>query len=546
MPIVSRELRVAARRAATFWLRSAGALAVILLATAVFLITLDSPAKDRGITLFAWLAAAELLACLFQGVRFTADCISEEKREGTFGLLFLTDLKGYDVVIGKLAATSLNAFYSLLASVPVLAVPVLLGGVTGGEVLRVALVLVNTLFFSLAAGVFVSSLSVSSRRALAGTFLLILLVAAGPPLAGVVGAARNASGQFPEHWLIPSPGYTLSQAFDFFYVSNPQSFWVSLGIAHALAWLFLAASSVIAPRSWQDRPAGVAALRWRDRWLFWSHGNTDTRSAFRRRLLAKNPFFWLSARSRLKPAAVWAALLILGCLWLWGAVKFRDDWFYPWLYALTGLVLNCVLKVWVALETGRQLAEDHKSGALELLLSTPLQVREIVHGQWLALVRQFFGPLLFVLGVGAVLLVAGCRHPEIGGYSRGWVFPWLLSMVLMPADLMALHYLGMWNALTARTPVRAVTTGVLRILVLPWALVGIIGVFVGILSIYVPPLVQGDWFWFWIWLWFGLSVVIDLAFGSWAYYKLMTQFRAAAAQRYSRPPRAWRRLLGKA
>jgi hypothetical protein len=59
----------------------------------------------------------------------TADCISSEKREGTLGLLFLTDLKGYSVILGKMLATSLNSFYALTAIFPVLAIPLLLGGI---------------------------------------------------------------------------------------------------------------------------------------------------------------------------------------------------------------------------------------------------------------------------------------------------------------------------------------------------------------------------------------------------------------------------------
>ncbi|HQU46125.1 MAG TPA: hypothetical protein PK867_25150, partial [Pirellulales bacterium] len=41
----------------------------------------------------------------------TADCISSERREGTLGLLFLTDLRGHDVVLGKLVVAGLGAFY---------------------------------------------------------------------------------------------------------------------------------------------------------------------------------------------------------------------------------------------------------------------------------------------------------------------------------------------------------------------------------------------------------------------------------------------------
>ena len=37
-------------------------------------------------------------------------------------------LKGYDVVLGKLVAGSLNAVYSVVAMLPMLAIPLLMGG----------------------------------------------------------------------------------------------------------------------------------------------------------------------------------------------------------------------------------------------------------------------------------------------------------------------------------------------------------------------------------------------------------------------------------
>ena len=55
-----------------------------------------------------------------------------------------------------------------------------------------------------------------------------------------------------------------------------------------------------------------------------------------------------------------------------------------------------MLKLWITTEAGQQLAVDKKSGAFELLLSTPLTVRDMVRGQWLALRRQFLKPLAAV------------------------------------------------------------------------------------------------------------------------------------------------------
>src|SRR4029450_9547413 len=104
------------------------------------------------------------------GVFRTADCVSEEKRDSTLGLLFLTDLKGYDIVFGKLAATSLNAFYGLLALFPVMAIPLLVGGVTVNEFWRVVLVALNNMFFSLAVGLFCSAIGRDERKAMATAF----------------------------------------------------------------------------------------------------------------------------------------------------------------------------------------------------------------------------------------------------------------------------------------------------------------------------------------------------------------------------------------
>src|SRR4030095_13140978 len=105
-----------------------------------------------------------LILCSFTGVFITADCLSEEKREGTLGLLFLTDLKGYDVVLGKLIATSLASLTGLLTIFPVLGIVSFLGGVSPGEFWRVMLALLNTLFFSLATGLVASAANVSERK----------------------------------------------------------------------------------------------------------------------------------------------------------------------------------------------------------------------------------------------------------------------------------------------------------------------------------------------------------------------------------------------
>jgi ABC-type transport system involved in cytochrome c biogenesis permease component len=140
LPVVERELRVQARSKAAFRIRLTAA------ATAcgiVFLLLLArSDPAQAGHSVFTVLAWMALVFCLVEGARTTTDTLSSEKREGTLGLLFLTDLKGYDVVLGKLAGTSLNSLYGALAIFPALAIPLITGGVTPGEFWRLVLVLV--------------------------------------------------------------------------------------------------------------------------------------------------------------------------------------------------------------------------------------------------------------------------------------------------------------------------------------------------------------------------------------------------------------------
>src|SRR5262245_39121664 len=150
LPIVARELRVVARRRNTFLIRVAVAfIAIAVVAWMALTSPAGRPPHEAGRDIFGTLSVLAFVFCLMAGIRTTADCISCEKRDGTLGLLFLTDLKGYDVVTGKLAATSLGVVYALGAIFPVLALPLLLGGITAKEAGWMMLTLLNTLFFSL-------------------------------------------------------------------------------------------------------------------------------------------------------------------------------------------------------------------------------------------------------------------------------------------------------------------------------------------------------------------------------------------------------------
>ncbi|MCX8107364.1 MAG: ABC transporter permease, partial [Verrucomicrobiae bacterium] len=171
LPVVERELRVAARQRQVFWTRMVSAGGAVL--CGYLFLWFVSPFRGpmgTGGQLLSMLSILAFALCVIAGPVLTSDAISAEKREGTLGLLFLTDLHGLDVVLGKLVAASVSAVLALLAALPVMSITVLLGGVQLGDMLRTALVLESTLFVSLAAGILMSACCVQWRSSLALTW----------------------------------------------------------------------------------------------------------------------------------------------------------------------------------------------------------------------------------------------------------------------------------------------------------------------------------------------------------------------------------------
>ena len=105
LPVAERELRVASRRRNTFWTRIVAAAITLVIGGIIYGLQSWAPFTGGttavGSVVFQALTGMCLAGTLGAGLFFTSDCLSEEKREGTIGFLFLTDLRGHDVVFGS-------------------------------------------------------------------------------------------------------------------------------------------------------------------------------------------------------------------------------------------------------------------------------------------------------------------------------------------------------------------------------------------------------------------------------------------------------------
>ena len=222
MPILSRELLSRSRSRATYWTRSAVALVGLLVCLeSVAGAPVSNPAKLGNYVFNAIVLVAFLVSCSVS--LLAADAISAERREGTLGLLFLTRVRAIDVLLGKLSSVGITSLGALAAFLPVLMIPVLAGGITGGEASRKGLALLNLLFFALIAGLCASAAQQERFRAVRATLLILGGVLFVPFLPFAIGA-----GGWFHVFSAVSPLVTLLWAGEGHYTSSANFFWGSV------------------------------------------------------------------------------------------------------------------------------------------------------------------------------------------------------------------------------------------------------------------------------------------------------------------------------
>ena len=224
LPVITRELQVQARQWPTYWVRViVGFIGTLLCSLYLELSSWFGNSAVSGQPAFHGLVVLGFIICCF-GCLATSDAISWERREKTLGLLFLTRIRSFDILLGKLVSRGLVVLCALAALLPILMLPVLAGGVTGGEAVRIGLMMIDTLMLSLVVGLFASARHMQwhkAVRAAVGTMALVLVL---PVIAQLLFHPLPVAGLF-------SPLYGLT-----FAKQSGATFWISLVMVQVVVW----------------------------------------------------------------------------------------------------------------------------------------------------------------------------------------------------------------------------------------------------------------------------------------------------------------------
>lgn len=181
-PIFMRELVTVPRRRAHYPSRVAliGLLAIlgVTLWQAMIGFTRDATIGEAarfGLVLFQVVVFVELLLLLFFAVLSAASAVSQEKDRRTFVLLLLTDMRDYEIVLGKLVGSLLPLTAMLFTSVPVLSFLLLLGGIDPEQVVQAAVVLAAAAYAAGSLGGLIALWRERTFQSLALSVLLLVL-----------------------------------------------------------------------------------------------------------------------------------------------------------------------------------------------------------------------------------------------------------------------------------------------------------------------------------------------------------------------------------
>ncbi len=455
LPVISRELRAQARQPFTHWLRMLGV--TVVLVWGLLFAFQNQHTSNMGGVIFGQIHRSLFWAIWLLVPFSAADCISRERREGTLGLLFLTPLKPRDIVVAKGFAHGFRAMTLLLAVLPAMTIPFLMGGVSWNQVVMVALVEFTSICWALGAALVASSIAKDGLRAmilavvLAGVafFLSTMLtaqVAFSTGAGGGGGLGRNLYGYVGSG----ESGFLIGL---FILGASNLEMWnpglgvpitllaplALLSVMAVIGLLVLFASIVFSGirirHSWKEEPPSARMNEFEKTFLkpvVW----VGFFKRWMQRKLDKNPIGWLEQRTWSGRTVSWAWLAVIVLVY---SLVLSDNHLMSGFGNVQSL-MAWLLALTIAATSAASFRRERENGVLELLLVSPLSASEIVQGRLGGLWGQFLPSCVAMLGIWTYSISIFSRTYSYAMHGEGFVKVWFFAATFLVVPMVGLYF----------------------------------------------------------------------------------------------------------
>ena len=495
-PIFDKELRVSSRRKRNYVLRSAYIALLSLFILYVWFVTVSirriapgvfaaSRMPEAGkyvITTIIWFqfVAAQLIAIVM-----LSTSIGGEVRQRTLGVLMTTPINSLQIVMGKLLGKLLQIILLLGISLPLLAVVRVFGGVPLDYV-------VSGLCITLTAALFAGSLSllwsVTCRQAYAVVLTIVtgylILFGLLPGLIGLVfgGGAVTGSVLFLTNPFIAM----LMRTYVMLAIPGKVGAFSSWPLHCAV--MAAATAGVVALAVWRVR--GIALSR--------AFGGTSRRADEKKngvsthryhragvraiRRVEGAPIVWKEMR---KPCfghgrtdvimyAVLAGVVLVAVVWLLLVPRGATAAYILFSYLMSGFSLLVMIRL--AVLSAASITSEKEGMTWPILLTTPLEDREILYGKGIASFRRNL-PLLAAMILWYLLLRLIAPFRGSIAYSY-WLYV-IPQVVTLAGSVVFLIGLGLYFGVRMKSTSAAVAATVGVYIGLSWFCCGLFSAFSG-------------------------------------------------------------------
>ncbi len=280
-PVLVKEFRTRMRGSRAYWmllgytLLLAGVLALMYFnfqagasADPAALASHGARELGRGMYYFVFVAQAIMVALITPAI--TSGTVTIEREQRSYELLVTTPLIPADIIRGKLSAAVSFVILLLTASLPLVSISFLVGGVSPGEILfSYALVALSAFVYG-AIGIFWSATLRTTAVATVVTYLTVLALFILTLIPGAVGQASSMAGPSAMGWMpfqaVNPIGATWRAVSTEYFYSGAIPCWVGGLTLNLLAGLLITVTAMARlehfepPRAYWIR--GLATLLW--------------------------------------------------------------------------------------------------------------------------------------------------------------------------------------------------------------------------------------------------------------------------------------------